>query len=83
MVIERDVTPERLLDLVDHGGVTMLKLVPVFYQLMAASPAFGACDLSGLRTATFGGAPTGGCIPATWLSAAREAITRSSTGRRT
>ena len=57
MVIERDVTPERLLDLVDHGGVTMLKLVPVFYQLMAASPAFGGCDLSGLRTATFGGAP--------------------------
>jgi fatty-acyl-CoA synthase len=57
MVIERDVTPERLLDLVDHGGVTMLKLVPVFYQMMAASPAFGNCDLSGLRTATFGGAP--------------------------
>ncbi len=57
MVIERDVTPERLLGLVDHGGVTMLKLVPVFYQLMAASPAFGDCDLSGLRTATFGGAP--------------------------
>jgi fatty-acyl-CoA synthase len=57
MVIERDVTPERLLDLVDHGGVTMLKLVPVFYQMMAASPAFGDCDLSGLRTATFGGAP--------------------------
>jgi fatty-acyl-CoA synthase len=57
MVIERDVTPERLLGLVDHGGVTMLKLVPVFYQLMAASPAFGDCDLSRLRTATFGGAP--------------------------
>ena len=57
MVIERDVTPERLLDLVGHGGVTMLKLVPVFYQLMAASPAFGRCDLSRLRTATFGGAP--------------------------
>jgi fatty-acyl-CoA synthase len=57
MVIERDVTPERLLALVDHGGVTMLKLVPVFYQMMAASPAFGGCDLSRLRTATFGGAP--------------------------
>ena len=57
MVIERDVTPERLLGLVDHGGVTMLKLVPVFYQMMAASPAFGDCGLSGLRTATFGGAP--------------------------
>jgi fatty-acyl-CoA synthase len=57
MVIERDVTPERLLGLVDHGGVTMLKLVPVFYQMMAASPAFGDCDLSGPRTATFGGAP--------------------------
>jgi fatty-acyl-CoA synthase len=57
MVIERDATPERLLDLVDHGGVTMLKLVPVFYQMMAASPAFAGSDLSGLRTATFGGAP--------------------------
>lgn len=57
MVIERDVDPERLLDLVEHGGVTMLKLVPVIYQMMAATPGFAERDLAGLRSATCGGSP--------------------------
>lgn len=57
MVIEREVDPGRLLDLVEHGGVTMLKLVPVIYQMMAATPGFAERDLSGLRSATCGGSP--------------------------
>lgn len=56
-IIERELVPERMLDLVEHGGVTMLKMVPVIYQRMAASPTFAERDLSGLRTATSGGAP--------------------------
>ncbi|MDN5913919.1 MAG: AMP-binding protein [Pseudonocardia sp.] len=57
MVIEREIDPEHLLDLVEHGGVTMLKIVPVIYQMMAATPGFATRDLSGLRSATCGGSP--------------------------
>lgn len=57
IAIERSFDPERTLDLVERGGVTMLKLVPVIYQMMAASPTFHERDFSGLRTATSGGAP--------------------------
>jgi fatty-acyl-CoA synthase len=57
LVIERDVDPVRLLDLVERGEVTMLKLVPVIYQMMAASDGFADRDLSRLRSATCGGAP--------------------------
>jgi fatty-acyl-CoA synthase len=57
MVIERELDPVRLLDDIEQLGVTMLKLVPVIYQVMAASPGFAERDLSGLRSPTYGGAP--------------------------
>lgn len=57
MVIERELDPVHLLDDIERLGVTMLKLVPVIYQIMAASPGFAERDLSGLRSPTYGGAP--------------------------
>jgi fatty-acyl-CoA synthase len=57
VLIERSFDPERMLDQIEHNGITRLKLVPAIYQMMAATTGFGDRDLSGVRSATSGGAP--------------------------
>jgi fatty-acyl-CoA synthase len=56
IIVEREFDAERMLDQMEHGGVTVAKLVPAIYQMMAASPTFSRRDFSSVR-ATSGGAP--------------------------
>jgi fatty-acyl-CoA synthase len=55
--LEQSLVPSRMLDLVEHHGVTTLGLVPFVYQQMAAEPDFDRRDLGGLKAAKVGGAP--------------------------
>lgn len=55
--LEQTLVPSRMLDLVEHHEVTMLGLVPLIYQQMAAEPDFDQRDLGGLKVAKVGGAP--------------------------
>jgi fatty-acyl-CoA synthase len=57
LVIEREFDPVHVLDLVEQGAITMTKLVPVIYRMMATTDGFADRDLSRLRSATSGGGP--------------------------
>ncbi|MDT9591650.1 AMP-binding protein [Nocardioides zeae] len=48
--------PARLLDDIEHHGVSFVGVVPVILERLAAEPGFADRDLSGLRVAKAGGA---------------------------
>jgi fatty-acyl-CoA synthase len=56
IIVEREFDAERMLDQMEHGGITVTKLVPAIYQMLAASRTFAQRDFSNVR-ATSGGAP--------------------------
>lgn len=58
VVLRRGFDPDGVLDDIERYAVTSLFGVPAMYAAMARSPRFGAVDLSSLRTALVGGAPT-------------------------
>jgi fatty-acyl-CoA synthase len=57
VVVERDFDPERVIDLIDRRGATLLFGVPTMYAAIAASPRWASADLSSVRTLMVGGAP--------------------------
>jgi acyl-CoA synthetase (AMP-forming)/AMP-acid ligase II len=57
MVLERNFDPDRILELVERHGVSVMTTVPVVWERMARSPEFADRDLSTLTSAAVGGAP--------------------------
>lgn len=56
ILIRQEFSPARLLDDIEHHGVTFIGVVPVILERLAAEPDFAERDLSGLRIAKSGGA---------------------------
>ena len=56
IAIRHEFVPARVLDDIEHNGVTFIGVVPLILERMASEPDFGARDLSGLRVAKVGGA---------------------------
>lgn len=56
ILIRHEFDPERVLDDIEHNGVTFIGVVPLILERMAAAPGFAKRDLSGLRVAKSGGA---------------------------
>lgn len=56
ILIRDSFDPARLLDDIEHRGVSFVGVVPVILERLAAQPDFAERDLSGLRVAKVGGA---------------------------
>lgn len=57
IVIRQELVPARVLDDIEHNGVTFIGVVPLVLERLAAEPDFQDRDLSSLRVAKCGGAP--------------------------
>jgi fatty-acyl-CoA synthase len=66
VVVEPAFDPETVLARVAEERVTMTMGVPTSYQMLAERPGFADCDLSSLRLALVGGAPTADRVQAAW-----------------
>ena len=56
VVLEPSFEPERVLDIIEHRGITTMMGVPATYLLLAQHPRFKGADLSSLRRVLVGGA---------------------------
>lgn len=56
-VIERNLEPERVLDLVERERITFMTMVPAIWERLPQLPQWADADLSTLRNAMTGGAP--------------------------
>jgi fatty-acyl-CoA synthase len=66
VVLESRFDPARALELIERRRITTMMGVPANYLLMAAAPRFGDADLTSLRQAIVGGAPTPEPLLRTW-----------------
>jgi fatty-acyl-CoA synthase len=67
MILEPAFEPARALRLIESERVTVMLGVPTIYRMMRNDPAFAAADLSSLRLASCGGAPTPADLDGAWL----------------
>jgi len=68
VLVERSFDPGRVLRRVAGERVTVMMGVPTAYQMIAAQPGFAAADLSSLRLALVGGAPTTPPVRDAWAA---------------
>ena len=66
-VLEPRFDPERVIDLIEEQGVTLLFGVTSMYLALSQSPRWADADLHTLRTALSGGAPVPATLLETWL----------------
>jgi fatty-acyl-CoA synthase len=66
-VLEPRFDPERVIDLIEEQGVTLLFGVTSMYLALSQSPRWADADLHTLRTALSGGAPVPAALLETWL----------------
>jgi len=66
VLVEPTFEPDRVLDRLARDRVTMTMGVPTSYQMLAERPVFADADLSSLRLALVGGAPTADRVRAAW-----------------
>lgn len=68
LVVEADLNPSRAVRQLEEQGIEAIFGVPLIYEVMAKAPEFAGADLSGLRTATVGGAAVPGPLLEAWAA---------------